>query len=732
MKKTKILLSTIAVSLLVAACESTPQRVNQTAYNLTSNQESLIGTSSTNASDFSVKAAPSSAPKDNVDIPKSPPSNLEKPSPTIPQKKKRVVSYTDTPVITDESAIVPGMIEVVYKNSSNIKIDKSSEKVSILSNNKTDSGLVASVLQKFGVKSAEDIVPKGMSESEMMKEHRIASSKLDGELPYRTSIHTYHFAKDADVKKISKALAQLPFVSSAHPVLELNTSASFTHLGRVNQSSSGTNPGTGHFNETESNWWWFNAQKIFQGWDVYGDTPKTTIAVIDTGFDMTANAKDKPNYQQAFSVTGCGGNINNCNVNFGSNAVQETQSPANQVTFSHGTYVATIAASPLNNGEGLSGIAPGAKIIPIKAERTYTMDGTLEKAAFDRAAVQKSINEAANYSNVDAINLSISADNVCPSVYVSHSLRAETEYATSVKDKVVVWAAGNKRRNIDGCSYDIAPPSYVDYSGGSIIVGGSTKDSVHSRVKGWDDSSSQGSNYNTSNHNGKVVHMTAAGNNLHRTPYYDPSDGTSGYLGASYNLRGTSMAAPMVAAAAGMMRRISSSNGGSLTAAKTKNLLINSSDYMRYTPGHSSGDETRFTGEDLENQVDANMVGMRTLNLFSALTLAKYSHKYQAITRMTNVDDQIYASINWDWPNQQYTVEHYGQNSFFGINGLSSGDLFTFYNYNSVQGGKAYGYQVYKNSELSAERYEGVSGVAGSDNNGSFATGFYDGWATAY
>lgn len=101
MKKTKVVPSTITVLLLVAACESTPQRLNQTAYNLTSTQASSIGTSSANVSNFSVKAAPSGSPKDNLNIPQRPPEerpNIEPDKPLSPLASgKLVADFDDTP-----------------------------------------------------------------------------------------------------------------------------------------------------------------------------------------------------------------------------------------------------------------------------------------------------------------------------------------------------------------------------------------------------------------------------------------------------------------------------------------------------------------------------------------------------------------------------------------------------------------------------------------------------------
>lgn len=394
-------------------------------------------------------------------------------------------------------------------------------------------------------------------------------------------------------------------------------------------------------------------------------------------------------------------------------------------TSSHGTEVASVAAAPANNAQGLAGIAPGANVLPIRVEPQ------------SNASIERAIYEASYDSSVDVINLSL-ASSFCPSTYITHSLRAATIYAVTTQNKVVVWAAGNGNADINSCS--IAPPCVgcpePDPSGGGIIVGGTANDTTSGRVKGWVTGPGDGSNYYTSNASNKVIHMAAAAYDIDRIAGYDPSTGNHYSVGAGITNRGTSLAAPMVSAAAGMMRRLAVANSGSLSALQTRSMLINSADLVRYTGGYTSTAESQFLGDNLHNQYDSTYkpVGVRSLNLFNALTLAKYSHQYQTVARMTNTDDDVYATINWDWPTHQYAVENFGDNAFWGINGLTSGDKLAFYTYNSSYGGYAYGYQVYRNSVLATngEQFRGVSGVTGAENNAAKAVGWYGPWDYTY
>jgi subtilisin family serine protease len=81
-----------------------------------------------------------------------------------------------------------------------------------------------------------------------------------------------------------------------------------------------------------------------EAWAV-GTGAGATIAVIDTGVDLThEDLKDK--------------------VVPGKNFVDPTKPP--QDDHGHGTHVAGIAAASTNNGRGIAGIAPDARIMPIK------------------------------------------------------------------------------------------------------------------------------------------------------------------------------------------------------------------------------------------------------------------------------------------------------------------------------------------------------------------------------
>jgi subtilisin family serine protease len=99
----------------------------------------------------------------------------------------------------------------------------------------------------------------------------------------------------------------------------------------------------------------------------------------------------------------------------------------------HGTHIAGIIAARQNNGIGGSGIAPGAKIMPVKVLDANMAGNTDALAAGIRYAVDR---------GAKIINVSINTD--APTDTVKSAVRYAGE-----RGAIVVASAGNNGRNID-------------------------------------------------------------------------------------------------------------------------------------------------------------------------------------------------------------------------------------------------------------------------------------------
>ncbi len=103
--------------------------------------------------------------------------------------------------------------------------------------------------------------------------------------------------------------------------------------------------------------WYFKTIQAYKAWDITKGNPDIVIAVIDNGFDLT-HPEFKGKIIQPWNV-------------FKSSADVFAPKVAGGM---HGTHVAATAAGLMGNNEGLSGIAPNCKIMPIQvADKNGTM-----------------------------------------------------------------------------------------------------------------------------------------------------------------------------------------------------------------------------------------------------------------------------------------------------------------------------------------------------------------------
>lgn len=180
----------------------------------------------------------------------------------------------------------------------------------------------------------------------------------------------------------------------------------------------------------------------------------------------------------------------------------------------HGTHVAGIIAANENNKRGIAGLAPSAKILPVRVLNSAGNGNTL--------AVARGIRWAVN-QDADVINLSLAGDQ--PDGHVEAAVR----YAAK-RNVVVVAAAGNR-----GCA---GPTSYPAAYPGVIAVGAINR---NGGVEPYSNC-------------GPYVDLVAPGTNIRSTMIRRPSLSLPCSRGKDYcMISGTSMASPYVAAAAAIV-----------------------------------------------------------------------------------------------------------------------------------------------------------------------------------
>lgn len=706
-KKTKLSF----LALFLCACQVTPsQNSNQFAVKSDMAGDSRLSPQAT------ASGSPSETQK--ISIQPSSPGVLFEPKNETKVEKPRF----DGVVPTENSAnALPGSVTVIYKNANKIRIDKASQTIKASASADLDS--VELILRSHSLKHADDFAYPGVSDERLDLDVRQVSEKYNIEAPHRKSIHLYQFAVDADTKAIAALFRKLPFVRTAYMTPRVDTAVSTTQLSSHSLTSTMSAPNDTGFSNTEStNWWWFNRSKVFHGWNYFSGTSLPIIAVVDTGFDNRSATTDKPTYLSGMSIQ-----YNPLSSPQWVTGSDIFQYPADNpsLAWSHGSFVASVAASPKSNSDGYAGIAPGASIRPYKLVSycfATPCNPTTNPANYSihSQAIANGIFQA-SYSDADVISVSMQTASYSP-IIADPAINNEVVSASVSRGKPVVIAAGNGSLDIDYTNQDPSDPT-LPSCGDCIIVGGSQNDtSYHS--KAW-----SGSNF------GDRVDLGAGAYNISATTFTVSSAGSAyQQTGAA----GTSFATPMVSATVGMMKKIAQAEGSNLTPSQLRGLVIHSSTSNRYTAaGGYPYSETYFIGKGLGSGTDAitsnpySMVGLRELNVYNALVLAKNSSHYQAMARIHNVDDYIWLAFNGNWGT--YYQKGFGEDAIYGLNGLSSGNTINFATYNAGAGGSyAYGYQVYRGATPVFDSMGGVAYITGVQNNASFSTGWYQGEAYTY
>ncbi len=216
-----------------------------------------------------------------------------------------------------------------------------------------------------------------------------------------------------------------------------------------------------------------------------------TIAIIDTGVDLTHSDLA-------------------ANLVSGYDFVDLDTTP--QDGNGHGTNVAGIAAAPLN-GIGISGVAPWAKILPVRVLDDWGSGYTSDVAA--------GITYAADRAQV--LNLSLG------SIYDDATLRDAINYAANTKGRLVVAASGNcgdADYPYNGCTA-MNQASYPAAYSNVLAVAAVDNSNAHA-------------SFSTS---GSYVDVSAPGVDIYSTNLY----------GSYFAESGTSQAAPHVAGLAALI-----------------------------------------------------------------------------------------------------------------------------------------------------------------------------------
>ena len=180
-----------------------------------------------------------------------------------------------------------------------------------------------------------------------------------------------------------------------------------------------------------------------EAWEITRGSSDIVVAVLDLG--VTSNHPDLPNSRQ---VRLCGSNFGNGDPN----------DPSPQGNDNHGNACAGVIAATMDNNEGIAGIAPNCKIMPLRWSKNTNINIQLSQA------IKFAADNGANILSC-SFGVGSSNPNFVPAIVTA------LEYAIS-RGVVIVFAAGNDANHHENKNGIVQFPANANIN--SLITVGAT------------------------------------------------------------------------------------------------------------------------------------------------------------------------------------------------------------------------------------------------------------------
>jgi hypothetical protein len=301
---------------------------------------------------------------------------------------------------------------------------------------------------------------------------------------------------------------------------------------------------------TQGDQWNLSTINLPEAWELTTGSADVIVAVIDTGVNQTNSMID----------FGSDGILLGASIINGITNMDTTPGQYSYDGGSHGTAVASLISANMNN-MGITGVAPGVKILPIKVFRDEAYENE-QVSAFGSdiaAAILWATNQGA-----DIINLSLGGS-------ADYATQAAVEYAYD-HGVILVAASGNDSDYSKGIFFDVSYPAAYP----QVIAVGSLKPN--------------GEASNFSNIEGNGITLSAYGESIY-LPWLRLND--------FYYLSGTSFSSPTVAGVLALMKSLYPE----LSPTQAKAILL--SGVIDYNPNNEFLGWDKWTGYGMVNAYQA-------------------------------------------------------------------------------------------------------------------------------
>lgn len=327
------------------------------------------------------------------------------------------------------------------------------------------------------------------------------------------------------VEQFTAILEQLEYITSVEPEL------TFTPLDGGNSAANA--PDDAYFSyqwNLTSQYYGISATEAWSTSTGEG----VTVAVIDSGIlpdhpDLQGQVLEGYDFISDASAGGDGDGRDADPTDMGDGVAPDECGTGNEGSFSswHGSHVAGIIAANANDGTGIAGVAPGAKILPVRVLGRcggYATDA-IDAVTWASGGHVNGIPDNPNPAQV--INMSLGGSGTCPAYY------QEAIDAAVARGTIIVVAAGNE----DQDAARVSPASC-----NNVITVGAT--------------SSNGARTYYSNY-GSTVEVSAPGGDIDAEAgilsLFNKGETTATENSYAF-MEGTSQAAPHVAATVAMLK----------------------------------------------------------------------------------------------------------------------------------------------------------------------------------